>query len=56
MPPRDQDCCRNGACREDVLDLLFEGRFPSERHVEMLLDRLERERWDTGENRAEAPR
>lgn len=46
MQPRDEDRCRSGACREAVLDLLFSGRFPSERHVELLLDRLERESSD----------
>jgi hypothetical protein len=56
MTLRDQECRRNGACREAVLDLVFEGRLPSERHVEMLLDRLERERQDTDERGAEAPR
>lgn len=43
MPTRDEERCRSGTCREAVLDLLFSGRFPSERHVELLLDRLERE-------------
>lgn len=42
MSSRDQRC-HTGACRDAVLELLFGGRFPSERHVEMLLDRLERE-------------
>ena len=43
MPSRDQDRCRTGACREAVLELLFSGRFPTGRRVELLLDRLKRE-------------
>ncbi len=43
MPTRDQDCCPPGTCRQEMMDVLFSGRFPSERHVELLLDRLERD-------------
>ena len=56
MPPRDQERCRTGVCREAVLDLLSSGRFPTERHFELLLDRLEREEDAATEPRRGDPR
>ena len=35
---------RHGTCRAAVLDILFEGRAPSEGRLEALLDRMERDR------------